>query len=645
MQKILKNKWSKGLCGTSNDLKEVITIRIKPPQNMRVSDWADKNRKLSPESSAESGAWNTARAEYQRGILDCYNNPKIKRVVIMSSAQIGKTEIFNNIVGYTISINPRPVLFLQPTLEMAETWSKDRLAPMLRDTPCLHGKVSDPRSRTGNNTIKHKEFAGGRITMAGANSPASLASRPICKVFCDEVDRYPDSAGSEGDPVKLAEKRTTTYWDSQIWIASTPTIKGKSRIEKAYSQSDQRKYYVPCPKCQEYQVLMFEQVKWEKDIDDKTRESTHKPETAYYECKSCEYRLSDAERYRAVKKGYWKADIEFKDTAGFWINELYSPWVRLEDFVKNWLESKKDPLKLQTFINTSLGETFEDANNKIEHDLIQSRAEDWGDSMSNDIVIITCGVDVQKDRIEAEVVGWGIGYESWSLDYKILHGDTSDPHNKLWKDFDEYIRDFRVELHNGNSLAIRACAIDSGYNTEVVHKFCGDRKQRLVFAVKGSSNNQAPIASLPRKTRKSSLRIISVGGSEAKKNIYTFLENGESGGFGYCHFPRGRDETYYRGLTAEEYKIVRKAGGSSGYQWVTKYKRNEPLDCRIYAYAILKFLELPNDPQLLERLKKENEQKKIIKKEVKEIIDPKDKPFIALSRPNNNSTWSTQNSF
>jgi phage terminase large subunit GpA-like protein len=222
---------------------------FKPPPDLKVSDWADQDRKLSPEASAEPGQWITSRAEYQRGIMDAFSDPAVEMVVVMSSAQVGKTEILNNVIGFHVAQDPSPMLVVQPTLDMAQTWSKDRLAPMLRDTPQLQGLVKDPRARDSGNTTLHKIFPGGHITACGANSPSSLASRPVRIVLCDEVDRYPVSAGSEGDPVSLARKRASTFWNRRIGLFSTPTNKGNSRIEAAFEESDKRFYFVPCPHC------------------------------------------------------------------------------------------------------------------------------------------------------------------------------------------------------------------------------------------------------------------------------------------------------------------------------------------------------------------------------------------------------------
>ena len=323
---------------------------FEPPTDLTVSQWADQKRVLSAEASSESGKFYTNRAEYQRGIMDAFSDPHVEDVVCMTSAQIGKTEILNNIVGFFIDQDPSPMLVLQPTVDMAQAYSKDRLAPMVRDNPCLRDKVKDPKAKDSGNTILHKTFSGGHITIVGANSPSSLASRPIRIVLCDEVDRYPESAGGEGDPINLAKKRNTTFWNKKNALFSTPTIKGLSRIESAYEQSDKRKYYVKCPHCNFEQTLMWGQVKWE-DSD---------PSTAYYECADCRAQLNDTDKINMVKTGRWIAENPFNGIAGFHINELYSPWRKFADTVKDFLNSKKDTEKLKTWVNTALGETWEE---------------------------------------------------------------------------------------------------------------------------------------------------------------------------------------------------------------------------------------------------------------------------------------------
>ncbi|WP_417905277.1 phage terminase large subunit family protein [Candidatus Tisiphia endosymbiont of Micropterix aruncella] len=302
-----------------SQITKKIAKLVAPPPKLSVSQWADNYRKLSSESSAEPGSWHTSKTPYQREIMDAVNDPKIEMIVVMSSAQVGKTEVINNIVGYHIHQDPAPMLIVQPTEKLAESWSTDRLTPMLRDSEVFKNLVKDPKSRDSGNKILYKRFPGGHITMAGSNSPSSLASRPVRIVLCDEVDRYPASSGSEGDPVNLAKKRATTFWNRKIILTSTPTIKYFSRIELAYLQSDQRRYYVPCKLCGEYQTLKWSQVRWPKD----------KPEEAHYVCEVNGCILHDNDKMSMLQRGKWisEAQGESNNIAGFHLSEIYSPYV------------------------------------------------------------------------------------------------------------------------------------------------------------------------------------------------------------------------------------------------------------------------------------------------------------------------------
>ena len=329
-------------------LQDSFSRALKPPPKLTVSEWADMYRQLSSESSAEAGRWSTSRAEYQRGMMDAVSDPMIETVVLMTAAQVGKTELINNVVGFHIHQDPAPMLVVQPTLEMAQTWSKDRLAPAIRDTAVLAERIADPRARDSGNTTLHKVFPGGHVTACGANSPSSLASRPCRVILCDEVDRYPISAGSEGDPVGLAKRRSATFWNRKIILVSTPTDKGASRIEQAFAESDQRRYFVKCVDCGEHQTLKWSNVRWEHD----------RPATACYVCEHCGSLWDDAQRFRAIRYGEWRATAAGDGkTAGFHLSALYSPWTPLEDSVRDFLASKRDPMRLKTWVNTFLGET------------------------------------------------------------------------------------------------------------------------------------------------------------------------------------------------------------------------------------------------------------------------------------------------
>ena len=360
-----------------------------------------------------------------RGITD----PDVVTVVFMKIAQVGATELLSNVIGYYIDQEPAPILVLQPTLNMAQTYSKDRLAPMLRDTPRLRGKVGDPRTRDSENTVLHKRFSGGHITVVGANSSSGLASRPIRILLADEVDRYPPSAGTEGDPINLARKRTTTFWNRKIILASTPTVKDVSRIESAYKLSDQRHFYVPCPECKHEQRLQWKNVSWQED----------QPETATLACENCGSVIPESKKQWMLKHGKWVSQNPESKIVGFHINELYSPFRKLEEVVTDFLEAKEHPEMLQTFINTSLGECWEENKSMVDTNKLLEKCENYNEAaIPNNILFVTAGVDTQKDRLEVQTIGWGDKYEAWVIEYKIIWGDPSTM--EVWEELDAFIK-------------------------------------------------------------------------------------------------------------------------------------------------------------------------------------------------------------
>lgn len=553
-------------------LRDAMAV-FRPPPRLTVSEWADKYRQLSREASSEPGQWRTARAEYQRAILDAVSDPLTHTVVVMSCAQVGKSEILLNGIGFHVAQDPAPILFLQPTVEMAETFAKDRIAPMIRDTPALTTKIAEPMSRSGGNTILHKQFPGGHLTLAGANSPASLASRPVRIVFADEVDRYPPSAGTEGDPVTLARARTKTFHNRKFCLTSTPTIKGVSRIEQAYEESDQRIYEVPCPHCATPQRMLWASVKW----------TPGHPDEAAYHCVECGSAWSEPQRIAAIRKGAWVPRAPFRGVAGFHLSELYSPWSRVGDMARACVEAKasRSQERIRAWINTTLGETWEQDGERVDDASIASRVESWG-SEPEGVLVRTAGVDVQDDRLEVEIVGWGRDEESWSLDYHVIFGDPSGP--TLWADLDRYLLDHRLS----------AVCVDSGYHTQAVYKFCRERLRRRVYAIKGMAGPGRPV--WPKRSSKGvagKAVLFLVGVDAAKDQIFAHLKLKDAGP-GYCHFPADRDERYFSGLSSET--VVTKY--SKGFP-VREYRkrsgvRNEPLDCRVYAYCALVSLNIRN---------------------------------------------------
>lgn len=572
MASLKRSEKSQEISTSLTTLKKSTLQKMKPPPKLTISEWADLERRLSPEASSEPGHWNTDRAPYQRGVMDAMSDPRIETVVFMSGAQVGKTEVLLNAIGFYICHDPAPILVLQPTLAMGQAFSKDRLAPMIRDTPALVGKVKDARARDANNTTLHKGFPGGHITVAGSNSPSSLASRPIRVVLADEIDRYPSSAGSEGDPVSLAKKRSATFHNRKLVLTSTPTIRGSSRIEAAFEESDQRRYFVPCPDCGEKHFLKWQQVRWPEG----------KPDEAVYCCESCGSVWDDVTRQRAIQRGEWMAtgSGHYK-TAGFHLSGLYSPWTPLGDAARDFLEAKKLPEQLRVWVNTFLGETWEDQGEQIEDSSIADRREDWGDQLPDEVVLITAGVDVQDDRFELEVVGWGRDEETWSLDYQVIYGDPSAP--AVWNELDDYLK--QTFAHpKGVDLPIRATCIDSGgHYTSAVYNFVRPREARRVFAIKGMGGEGKALVGRPSKNNIGKIRLFPIGVDTAKELIYGRLKIEEPGP-GFCHFPESRDDEYFRQLTAE--KIVTKySAGRAKRAWIKTRARNEALDVRVYAVA------------------------------------------------------------
>lgn len=508
--------------------------------------------------------------------MDACSDTEIQEVVVMAGAQLGKTEALLNIIGYHIHQNPCPILVLQPTLEMAQAFSKDRIASgLLRSTPVLKDKVKDPRARDSGNTTLHKVFSGGAVTIVGANSPAGLASRPIRIVLCDEVDRYPTSAGSEGDPIQLARKRSATYWNRKIIMVSTPTNKGASRIEDAYEKSDQRQYYVPCKHCHTPQILKWANVRWEDD----------QPETAKYACEECGTLWSEADRVWAIRNGEWVAQKPFAGTAGFAINGLCSPWTPLADGVRDFLSVKRNPEQLRVWTNTYLGETWEDAGEQIDDFELADRREEML-SVPEEVMVLTAGVDVQDNRLEMTVQGWGKDDESYVLDHITLYGDPSTPH--LWNDLDTQLNK-QYETESGRTLMIRAAAVDSGgHFTNSVYAYCKKNQHRRIFAIKGVGGDGKAIAGRPSKNNTVKCPLFPVGVDTVKDLIFARLRIKESGS-GYVHFNDILQDEYFRQLTAEK-AVTRFHRGFKKRVFEKVRPRNEALDCMVYsiaAYSIL----------------------------------------------------------
>lgn len=558
---------------------------LKPPPRLTLSQWADMYRMLSPENSAEPGRWHTEKAPYQREIMDAIGDQHTRKVVIKSAAQIGKTAMLMNMLGYYMHYYPSPVLVMQPTLDMAQTFSKDFLAPMLRDTPVLSNLV-DSKSRYSGNTILKKNFPGGHVTIVGANSPASLASRPIKVLLADEVDRYPASAGTEGDPLLLGQKRQTTFWDKKTVIVSTPTLKASSRITTEFEASSKEEWNVPCPCCGHYQPLV-----WERLVFDS--EDTTKP--IMYKCERCGELSGEYDWKKAAQRGHFVAENDNVEVRGFHLNTLASnfcSWKEVVDkfLVANELSKQGDHEKLKTWVNTDLGEAWEEPGTTIDDTSLVNRREIYEAEVPDEVLILTAGVDVQDDRFEVEVVGWGVGKESWGIRYQKIYGDLMS--ERVWNDLDQFLLQTFQKL-DGSKLPITSVCIDSGgHHTNEVYKFTKERWERRVWAIKGKGGQDVPYIRDPSKNNRAKTPLFIIGVDAGKSLIYQRLKH-ETKGPNYCHFPlneeAGYTEEYFKGLTAEQ-MVVRFRKGRPTIMWEIKdpkQKRNEPLDLRNYATAAL----------------------------------------------------------
>lgn len=552
-----------------------------PPPKLSISQWADEYLYLSPEDSAEAGKFSTDRAPYQRGMLDAITDPRTREVVYCTGSQIGKSLMQKAILGYHVALDPCPIMVLLPTVEMAEMFSKDRLAPMIRDTPVLRPLVADPKSRTSGNTVRRKSFPGGHLSLVGSNAPSELSSRPIRLVLADEVSRYPVSAGTEGDPLFLARQRTVTFWNRKIVMASTPTNEGACRISAAFQTSDQRYYHLPCPHCGEFHVLKWANMVWEGSD----------PASALMACPHCGALYGDADKLRMLPQGEWRAEAEFRGIAGFHISALYSPWQTFSDVVTEFLLKKDNPQTLKTFINLQLGETFEDrSGDNVQSDVLMKRRELW-DHIPEDVLVLTCGVDVQDDRLETTLVGWTGSEQARVVGHYQMHGSPGEP--KVWSELDNFLTNVYTTADN-RRLRIRATAIDSGgHHTAQVYAFTGTRLMRNVFAIKGR-NGSHPIWPIRGRTTKLSeqAKVFIVGVDTAKDTLFSSFAVTRPEAPKYIAFSADLPDEYFRQLTVERRKTTTNQAGRAVRKWVKPAgARNEALDCMCYAVAALEALK------------------------------------------------------
>ncbi len=563
---------------------------LMPEELLTVDQWADKYRYLSTESSSEPGLWRTDRVPFMREPMQrlSYYDPA-EIVVFCKGAQVSGTELGYNLIGYCIDIAPCPILHVMPTVDLAKRNSKSRLSPMLAATPRLNDKIPPARSRDSGNTTMVKEYPGGIYITAGANSASALRSMPAKVLILDEVDAYPLDLDGEGSPIDLAMARTRNFPNKKVYMLSTPTVENISVIDREFKNSCQRYWHVPCPDCGTAQKLIWAGLKWDPG----------KPETARYECQHCGYLTHERFKTKMLAAGEWisdKPELENSRRWGYHLNSLYSPygWYSWEQAAREWEEAQDDKTqsKLKTFINTVLAETWKETGERPEWEILMNRSESYArNEPPTPVVFLTSGVDIQKDRIELEIVGWARGKKAYSVDYRILMGDTSQP--DVWAELSK-ITSETWKREDGKELSLRLMCIDAQYNTQYVYDFCRKHDASRVIPVRGV-DRQNVLVSSPRVVDTNSrgkkmghVKVWGVGVSLGKSELYSLLKlnKGEDGNApdGYCYFP-AYDAHYFKGLTAEQLQFSVDRKGYRKYEWVKLFDRNEPLDCRNYARA------------------------------------------------------------
>lgn len=579
--------------------KEAFLDGLRPDKQMSVTEYADEFRILSGVGAAEAGPYRSDRTPYLKEIMDCLSpSHPCQKVVFQKGSQIGGSEAGFNFIGFIIDRAPGPTMMVQPSVGLAERVSKQRIQPMIEACPTLKDKIS----RSKGNTILSKEFPGGVLIMTGANSAAGLRSMPVKYLMLDEVDAYPRDVDGEGSAVDLAEKRTATFSRKKIFAVSSPTIKGESEIEAQYLSSDRRRFLVPCPHCGERQWLKWAQVKWAKLAD-----GAPDLKSVRYECEHCEKEIEEHNKSTMLAAGEWVAENPSSPIPGFHLSALYSPlgWESWRSLVDAFYKAQGKPKKLQVFINTALGETYEiKTGDAPDWKKLYNRRELYKPgTVPYRACLLTASVDVQKDRLECKVVGWNRA-ESWVVDLIVLPGDTSKPITEApWTDLDRVL-DMKFQHVSGRDLTIERAAIDTGYNTNRVYEYVRARGQRNLIAIKGKDSLPMPI-SIPKgvdvkatanhgKKIRRGVRLWQVGTNLLKAEIYGRLRREmptdkeiDAVGFpiDFVHFPQ-LDEEYFKQLTAEQQQLVTNRDGHDERRWVKTYHANEALDLMVYNVAV-----------------------------------------------------------
>ncbi len=571
---------------------------MKPPDDLTVTQWAERHRRLSSEASAEPGPFRVSRTPYLREPMDAFTDPKVRRIVMASASQVGKSELENNIIGYIIDEDPGSILYIHPTTIDAKEYSKLRIAPMIRDCPTLRRKVAAPKSRDSGNTLLQKTYPGGILTMCGSTEAHALASKPIRYVLGDERDRWATSAGNEGDPWGLAMARQTTFYNAKAVEVSTPTVKNASAIADSYAEGTMERWKSKCPHCGEYHEIQWKDIRYEYETKEVNKKKTYKVKSIMYVCPGCAAVSDEVTMKRQPAR--WEADNPDAYAQGvrsFWLNAFVSQWASWESIILKFLNAVGNSRKLQVVYNTCFGELWEDRGELEDEDSLMARREEYPAELPDGVLVLTAGVDTQDNRLEYEVVGHGHFGETWGIEKGIVMGRPDD--EKTWAKLDEVLFDRVFHFADGLGLRLSMTFVDEGgHFTQDVRLQCRARIGKKVFCIKGMPGPDKPYTAPPKQ-----MKIIvnqktigtcwqyQIGVDSGKVMIMDNLAV-KSPGSKFCHFPKRDDygPGYFAGLLSErlEYDAEKKQ------PWVWKkipgHERNEALDCRNYALAAFKAL-------------------------------------------------------
>jgi len=570
---------------------DILWRAAKPRRALPVSEWADTHRELSGKQAGERGRYRTSRTPFLREIMDCFShNSRVSDLVVMKSSQVGVSEATVNVIGYVMDHAPCPMMVMLPSLENRDSWKVQKLNPLLTDTPVIRDLLGGVRSRDAANRQDMIDFPGGVLFLAGGNSPNSYAQKSVRIIVLDDFDRFPAEVGDEGDVETLADGRTKAFSRALRAKISTPTVKDSSLIYRSYTNSDQRHYEVPCPHCDTFQALEWGGqdksygVKWNDELTQ-----------AWYLCRECGALIFDHHKPEMLRRGRWVAKYPLVRIRGYHISALYAPiglgptWL---DLATQWKTAQSDTAKLQAFVNTQLGEPWEQQLEGTDPTALMMRAEEYMESIPS--FARTAGVDIQKDRIEVSFFDWGTGEESWAIEHIIIEGDTAgdDP----WEELDAIM----------NSYMPDAAGIDTGYNTDQANKFCEHRK--WAYPIKGIEGKGKPLIE-DDEARKRRLRhrrkkgfsphLVSDHAAMALLAQRLALEND---GIGYMHFSKEAafDDEYYAQLASNRLE-EKKSRGKRIFQWVQVRVRNEAYDCWKMALAALRLSKIKLSDQHIRR--------------------------------------------